>query len=254
MALSKTDTIGTFRISLHNFIFGLLICEMISRLISQKSYWRIILWNFLRSFHKFRCDPVVACGGVAVFIQESAKAWNYFTIDFSQFIFYFTDQYFWELFCEKCCAVFTTHFTEKCLGIDCEIQGVSTVYRHRLDLGLAILPDHGLSCFKGFLPVDKQGQGGSVQRLFAHGMARVVLVLGSDGFLLGARFLGGSFWQTSTVPLPVSWADHPREFTRTLLPARSLLIFCDFLLISSDVLLIFCSFLVITVNRLLIVC
>ena len=29
-------TIRTFRISLHIFIFGLLICEMISRLISQK--------------------------------------------------------------------------------------------------------------------------------------------------------------------------------------------------------------------------
>ena len=66
-------TIGTFGISLRNFTFGLLICEIISRLISQGNCWRMILWYFQRSFHNFRCDPVGACGGVAVFIQESAK-------------------------------------------------------------------------------------------------------------------------------------------------------------------------------------
>ena len=35
---------------------------------------------------------------------------------------------FWKLYCEKCCAGFTTHFTEKVFGgINCEIQGVSMV-------------------------------------------------------------------------------------------------------------------------------
>ena len=45
----------------------------------------------------------------------------------------------------------------------------------------------------------------------------------------------------------IAWVDRPREFTRTLLPARSLIIFCDFLLI-------FCYFLLFSVIDLLIVC
>ena len=36
-------TIGTFRSSLHNFMFWQFICEIISRLISQKLSWQIIL-------------------------------------------------------------------------------------------------------------------------------------------------------------------------------------------------------------------
>ena len=41
----SVQRIWTFRISLHNFAFELLICEIISRLISLRNYWRIILWK-----------------------------------------------------------------------------------------------------------------------------------------------------------------------------------------------------------------
>ena len=65
-------------VSLHNFFLGYEFVKKMSRLISQKNSWQIILWYFLRSFHNFRCGEVVACGGVAVFIQESAKHVKYF--------------------------------------------------------------------------------------------------------------------------------------------------------------------------------
>ena len=52
-----------------------------------EKYWRIILWNVLRSFHNVCCDPVVACGGVAVFIQIISKMCAIFSqLTFHNFI------------------------------------------------------------------------------------------------------------------------------------------------------------------------
>ena len=107
------DTIETFRISLHNFMLGQVNCEMISRVLAQT---QMNLQNFVRTFlHNFHCDLVVACGCVAVFIQESAKREIVSQLSFTTHSS-FHRNFVWELFCEKCCAVFTAHFTEKCLG------------------------------------------------------------------------------------------------------------------------------------------
>ena len=63
---TQCHTVGTFRISFHNFIFGLSICEAITRMISQKKlgelfcemscalftnnvviwWWPVVEWQF----------------------------------------------------------------------------------------------------------------------------------------------------------------------------------------------------------------
>ena len=90
------------------------------------SCWMIV-WNLLRSYHRFRCGPV-ACGGVAVFTPENQ--WNaefLFTLNISQHILLFTGKFSENSFVERCCVDFTSHFAD-IQGIICGNQGVSTVH------------------------------------------------------------------------------------------------------------------------------
>ena len=71
---------------------------------------------------------MVACGGVAAFIQESAKTRNDFTIDFSQLILHFTEDLS-GIFYVKSAVRFSQLISQKnAWGIACEIQGISTVF------------------------------------------------------------------------------------------------------------------------------
>ena len=71
----------------------------LSRLISQAYFCQIIFCNFLRSFHKIRCDPVAAFGGVAI-ISETREIFSRLKFHMS---FFCHRKILLELFREKCC-------------------------------------------------------------------------------------------------------------------------------------------------------
>ena len=107
-------------------------------------YWFVksyLVWSHRKILSELFCGISWALFTISVVIQwwpvvawqfsypKQQNMWKIFTSGFSQFIFT-SQKFIWELFCEKCCAVFTAHFTENVWGINCEIQGVSTLWPH----------------------------------------------------------------------------------------------------------------------------
>ena len=74
----------------------------------------IDLWNLLCSLHIFRCDPEVACGRVAVFIQQNGKTRKIFShLACRNSFFFFTEGLSRNSFVKSAVWIdFTSHFTE----------------------------------------------------------------------------------------------------------------------------------------------
>ena len=124
----RTCTIGTFRIALHNFVFGLSICETNN---FSSDFTEHFLANyfakFLHSFHNFRRDPVV-CSGVAVSYKNQQDARRKIHNDFSQIIFISRKICLGIKLWKVLCGVHFS-FHRKMFGelMNSEIQGVSMI-------------------------------------------------------------------------------------------------------------------------------